>query len=125
MAGDDALLPVPVDLAAILRWVAGDEALLHELVAIFVEDAPKHLRELHAALERRDASEVERISHGLKGVVANFGTVPARTVAGDLEEVARGQRLQDAGPLVVRLDAEVTRIIAFFADPGWRARVKG
>ena len=125
MAGDDALLPVPVDLAAILRWVAGDEALLDELVAIFQEDAPKNLRELHAALERGDAREVERISHGLKGVVANFGAVPARAVAGDLEEVASVQRLQDAGPLVVRLDAEVTRIVAFFADPGWRARIKG
>jgi len=125
MAGDDALPPTPVDLAALLRWVAGDEMLLHELVEIFVEDAPKQIRELHAALERRDAREVERISHGLKGVVANFGAVPARTVAGDLEEVARVQRLQDAGPLVVQLDVEVTRILAFFADPGWRARVKG
>lgn len=125
MAGADALLPLPVDLAATLRWVAGDEELLRELVAIFLEDAPKQLRELHAALERRDAGEVERISHGLKGVVANFGAVPARTVAGDLEEVARGQRLQDAGPLVVRLDVEITRIVAFFADPDWRARVKG
>jgi len=125
MAGADALPPLPVDFAATLRWVAGDEALLRELVAIFLEDAPKHLRELHAALERRDAREVERISHGLKGVVANFGATPARTVAGDLEEVARVQRLQDAGPLVVQLDVEVTRIVTFFAQPNWRARVEG
>ena len=125
MAGDGALLPIPVDLAATLRWVDGDEALLHELVAIFLEDAPRYLRELHAALERRDAREVERICHGLKGVVGTFGAMPARTVAGDLEEVARVQRLQDAGPLVVRLDVEVARIVAFFADPGWRARVEG
>ena len=54
MAVDDAR---PVDLAATLRWVAGDETLLRELVAIFLEDAPRHLRELHAALERRDAGE--------------------------------------------------------------------
>ena len=125
MAGDDTRPTLPVDLAATLRWVAGDETLLRELVAIFLEDAPKHLRELHAALERRDAREVERISHGLKGVVANFGAVPARTVAGDLEEVARVQRLQDAGPLVARLDVEVTRIVTFFAQPDWRARVEG
>lgn len=125
MAANDALLPIPVDLAALLRWVAGDETLLHELVAIFVEDAPRHLRELRGALERHDAREVERISHGLKGVVANFGDVPARAVADELEEVARVERLEDAEPLVARLDVELARILAFFADPGWRARVKG
>lgn len=105
--------------------MAGDEALLRELVAIFLEDAPKHLDELRAALDRRDAREVEPISHGFKGVVANFGAVPARAVAADLEEVARVQRLQDAGPLVTRLDVEITRIVVFFSDPDWRTRVQG
>ena len=122
MAGDDAL---PVDLAATLRWVAGDEKLLGELVAIFVEDAPQQVRDLHAALERRDVDEVERLSHGLKGVVANFGAVPARAVAGDLEEVARDRRLEGAGALVARLDVEIARIVAFFSDPDWRGRIKG
>ncbi len=122
MAGDDAL---PVDLAATLRWVAGDEKLLCELVALFVEDAPQQVRDLRAALERRDADEVERLSHGLKGVVANFGAVPARAVAGDLEEVARDRRLEGAGALVARLDVEIARIVAFFSDPAWRGRIKG
>ncbi len=122
MAGDDAL---PVDLAATLRWVAGDEKLLCELVALFVEDAPQQVRDLRAALERRDADEVERLSHGLKGVVANFGAVPARAVAGDLEEVARDRRLEGAGALVARLDVEIARIVAFFSDPDWRGRIKG
>ena len=122
MAVDDAL---PVDLAATLRWVAGDEALLQELVLIFLDEAPKSLHELRAALVRRDAQEVERISHGLKGVVANFGSVPARAAAADLEEVARARRLEDAGRLVTRLDVEIARIVAFFSDPGWRSRVEG
>ncbi len=122
MTDDDAL---PVDLGATLRWVAGDEALLRELIGIFQEDAPKQLRELHEALARSDAVEVERISHGLKGVVANFGAVPARAVAGDVEDLARERKLAEAAPLVTRLDGEIGRILAFFADPGWRARIRG
>jgi two-component system, sensor histidine kinase and response regulator len=121
-AGDGS---IPVNLGATLRWVAGDETLLRELVAIFLEDAPKHLRDLRTALDRRDVREVERIAHGLKGVVANFGAEPARSVAADLEEVARTRRLPEAGPLIGRLDVEVGRIVVFFSDPDWRARIGG
>ena len=123
MGGGDGSMPV--NLGATLRWVAGDESLLRELVAIFLEDAPKHLRDLRVALDRRDIREVERIAHGLKGVVANFGAEPARSAAADLEELARTRRLPEAEPLIVRLDVEVNRIVVFFSDPDWRARIGG
>jgi HPt (histidine-containing phosphotransfer) domain-containing protein len=69
--------------------------------------------------------EIERISHSLKGVVANFGAAPARDAAAHLEEAARGRRLRDADPLVGRLDTEIRRLVVFFSDPDWRARVGG
>ena len=55
--------------------------LLAEISRLFVDDAPRHLEQIRAALDARDARvAAPRSAHGLKGAAANF----------DAE--ARGQR---------------------------------
>ena len=54
-----------------------EETKAREIVELFLETAPRLMRDLKKALEARDAVSVERAAHTLKGAVANFG---ARTV---------------------------------------------
>jgi len=63
----------PVDLAVALRWLGGDQALLRELVGIFVDDGPRRLEALREAMKAADVQQLEQVAHSLKGSAANLG----------------------------------------------------
>ena len=86
--------PVPAAdrvLAAdrILDHMDGDVALLRELVTMFLEDCPRLLGEIEAAVGRRDAEALVRAAHTLKGSVGNFDSGAAFVAALRLERLAR------------------------------------
>jgi PAS domain S-box-containing protein len=101
-----------------LSAVGDDPALLAELVAIFVDDYPKRLAELHDAIEAGDAERVGQAAHAIKGAVATFGAESARRFAARLEDTAREGRLGSAGTLLAGLEVEVQRMIAALVDMG-------
>jgi PAS domain S-box-containing protein len=117
-AGMDDYLSKPVDLARlrqalapyvaqvaapVLDWHAallrldGDEELLHELAALFLQDGPQLWREVVEARAADDQERSARAVHSLKGVLVNFGAQRAiaaaeRLMAGS----ADGDALADA-----------------------------
>ncbi|MRV73418.1 response regulator [Duganella sp. FT92W] len=110
-AGMDDYLSKPIDLARlrqalapyvaqpaapVLDWEAallrldGDEDLLRELAALFVQDGPQLWRDV---LDARAAGEHERSSraiHSLKGVLVNFGAQRAIAAAERLSSGSEG-----------------------------------
>ena len=64
--------------AALLR-LDGDEDLLRELAALFLQDGPLLWREVVDALAVQDRERAARAVHNLKGVLMNFGA--ARAIA--------------------------------------------
>ncbi|CAN7584369.1 ATP-binding protein [Pseudoduganella sp. LjRoot289] len=99
-AGMDDYLSKPVDVARlrevlaryapgteapVLDWPAallrldGDEELLRELAALFLQDGPQLWREVVDAQAAQDAERGARAVHSLKGVLVNFGA--ARAIA--------------------------------------------
>jgi HPt (histidine-containing phosphotransfer) domain-containing protein len=110
----------PVDLAVALRWLGGDQQLLRELVGIFVDDGPKRLDALRAAMSSADAQQLEQIAHSLKGSAAILGAVRLQESALALEESAHDGFAQHGAHLVPELVHEVERVIAFFGDPAWQ-----
>jgi CheY-like chemotaxis protein len=107
----------PVDLVAALNRVDGDREFLAELGELLVQEWPTRRQELHVALGEGDAGRLERSAHGLKGSLAALGARTASSLAAQLELIARERRLEGAPPVLVELDAELDRTIAFFADP--------
>ncbi len=94
--------------AALLERVDGDEALLRELVDLFLQTYPDLLRRLRADCENGDADDLARQAHTLKGMLGNFGTGPAFTLALELEQAGRGGCAgAEALDLFGRLDAAV------------------
>jgi two-component system sensor histidine kinase/response regulator len=119
----DAGAERPVDLAVALRWLGGDRRLLRELVGIFMDDSPKRLEALRAAVRAVDGQQVEQIAHSLKGTASILGAGRLRDAAQALEDAAHDGQATHGGGLVGQVAREVEQVIAFFADPAWSERL--
>ncbi len=113
----------PVDLAVALRWLGGDQALLRELVGIFIDDGPKRLEALREAMTASDVQQLEQVAHSLKGSAAILGASRLQQSALALEEAAHDGRAENGGDLVAAIARELERVLAFFADPAWPDRL--
>ncbi len=76
------------DLHAAMLVTEGDRGLLAEAVRLYLGLAPRQLEALEAALQRRDAQELQRAAHGMKGEFATLGAKAAAQAAGRLESLA-------------------------------------
>jgi HPt (histidine-containing phosphotransfer) domain-containing protein len=81
---------------ALLR-VGGDEELLKEIATIFLEDYPKILVEIRAAIVGGDAKRLEESAHAMKGSVGNFGARVVVESASRLEQMGRERRVDGDG----------------------------
>jgi two-component system sensor histidine kinase/response regulator len=113
----------PVDLAVALRWLGGDQALLRELVGIFMDDGPKRLEALRRAMTASDIQLLEQVAHSLKGSAAILGASRLQGSALALEEAAQDGRAENLVDLVADIECELERVLAFFADPVWSDRL--
>lgn len=118
----DAAAERPVDLAVALHWLGGDRRLLRELVGIFLDDSPKRLDALRAAMTAADVQQLEQIAHSLKGSASILGAGRLRDAAQALEEGAHDGALENGTRLVAQVSREIQRVISFFADPAWLER---
>ncbi len=83
--------------ALALERVGGDLTLLQEIARLFLEEGPSLVADLRRAAEARDAAELERVAHTLKGAVGNFTSEGPYQTALRLEMMGR-QRSTDGAP---------------------------
>lgn len=100
-------------LAELMDTVDGNEGLLHELIDVFLEDAPRLLAGVHRALEAGDSASLYRSVHTLKGSASNFGAPDVVACALRLESEARANDFPAAQADFHRLESEMR---ALFAD---------
>jgi len=93
-----------LDRDVAMARVGGDVELLKEIAALFLEEYPRVVSELHKALEAGDAKAVERSAHGLKGSVANFGARSVVDAAFELEQMGRTQKLAEVAQVLNSLE---------------------
>jgi two-component system sensor histidine kinase/response regulator len=96
---------ISLDRQVALSRVGGDEELLKEIAVLFLEDYPKSLADLHAAVSHGDSKALERAAHGLKGSVANFGAIAAVEAAKSLEALGRSEQVAEAEPVIETLES--------------------
>jgi two-component system, sensor histidine kinase and response regulator len=113
----------PVDVAAALRSVEGDQGLLENLFEAFQQAYPRQLAEIQDAIGMGDAARAARVAHSMKGVVGYFGTRRASALAAQLEALGHQAELAGALSLVQELEQELARISAFVAESGWAKRI--
>ena len=76
------------DQEAALDMMGGDHDLLKELARMFIDNSPRTLGELNAALAAGDRVALKRSAHTLKGLFATFVCLRGETIARELEQVA-------------------------------------
>lgn len=78
-----------------LKQMSGPD-FIDELVDTFLEDAPKLLKDMKAALQANDADAFRRAAHTLKSNGATFGADHLSAIARDMELLAKEHRLPEA-----------------------------
>lgn len=110
-----------MDRPAALTRLEGDEALLAELIALFLRDTPALLATIREASAKKDAQRLLRAAHTLKGSTQEL-CIHAMTVAAqqieDLGRASQWAALSDAvADLECRLADLFTRLASFEAPP--------
>jgi two-component system, sensor histidine kinase and response regulator len=104
-----------------LAHVRGDEDLLRELAAIFVDEWPRWLAGLRDGLAQGDAALVQRTAHTVKGSLGTFAATTAHAAAWELETRAAAGKLDDGPAAMGRLERELGALLpplAAFARGG-------
>jgi PAS domain S-box-containing protein len=99
-----------LDLRQALAFVGGDEALLQEVIRLFLKECPRLAQSIRDAVQRGDARALWISAHTLKGSVSNFGAAHAAALADRLQVLGQEGKVTEAGALVDALDSELTRL---------------
>jgi two-component system, sensor histidine kinase and response regulator len=111
LSGDAELTGGAVfDYELCLSRLGGDRELFDEILEIFLEDAPALLAQASTSLANGDWATLERATHTLKGLSANFAAAAAVTASYTVELHAREHRLQSAAQCFPLLEAEMLRL---------------
>lgn len=104
-----------LDSATVMELLDGGGAdLLVELIALFSEDAPRHVTSLREAVGGRDTAEVARLAHALKGSAATLGARLMSATCAELEAASRAGRT-DVGPVMARLEQQTDDVLKALA----------
>jgi CheY-like chemotaxis protein/HPt (histidine-containing phosphotransfer) domain-containing protein len=104
-----------IDPATLLAACGEDAQGLRELCQDFQTYAPGRLDEVRGALRDGDARRLREAAHKLCGLLSAFSTA-AGEAASELEDHAGGGRLDEAGPLVARLETMGGELLREVAD---------
>jgi PAS domain S-box-containing protein len=96
-----------IDEKQLLDGVGGRRQLLQKLIAIFLRDSPRMIREIRKAVESRDSEAIASASHALKGAAANFGSNSAFDTAKQLEAIGKSGSTIEAPLLFRKLEQEL------------------
>jgi HPt (histidine-containing phosphotransfer) domain-containing protein len=84
-----------MNLTELLERVENDRELIRELLLIFKEEFPSHLRALRDAVDSMDGKKVATEAHTMKGMLSNLAASSAAGAAARLEQLGRNQEVSE------------------------------
>lgn len=100
MADEAAIDPEALD--RLREW--GGDKLLGQMLRLFLENSGKRMAQIRRGLDGGPLEEAEKGAHSLKSSAANVGAMDVRTVAAELEEMARAGGEDEARGLLPDLE---------------------
>jgi len=82
------------------------DALVHKVIAAFVDDTPQHLRTLSQAIAVFDAGNLRKVAHSLKSSSANVGAETLAQMCKDMEALGRTDTTEGAATLLTDMEQE-------------------
>ena len=105
-----------MDLEKALQRLGGDKRLLSDLIGFYLEDYADLLDEIDRALSAADAEALEKASHSLKGLIANFHDEGSRALAQEIELAAKENDANRARPMASQLRTAADALARRLAD---------
>jgi diguanylate cyclase (GGDEF)-like protein len=101
---------IDVDIFSTLQRTMGDK--IREIVDAFTDDGASYLAQLEQALDRQDWPQVTHLAHVLKGSARNLGANVFASIARELEDLARANKLTvpHANTLFLELKEEFAQL---------------
>jgi PAS domain S-box-containing protein len=94
-----------------LKAVNGNEKLLCELTALFMDEGPRLLQEVDIAVRARDQAGLKLAAHTLKGSARYFGGNPVYELASAIEKFAHDGQLDAAAEPLAALQASMPQLL--------------
>ncbi len=85
---------------------------------LFLQDHPKSLEEIRAAIARQDPQAVTFFANSLRGSLGNFSATPAVNAALQLENLGRQGDLSTAQSALTQLEESIARLKPRTRQPG-------
>ena len=98
------------DERSLMERVDDDLEFLEETVEMLDEDSPALLEQIRIAAASRDAENLAKAAHALKGMLSNFCAAPAETAARELERMGRKQQLVNLEVATDQVQRETQRL---------------
>jgi HPt (histidine-containing phosphotransfer) domain-containing protein len=105
-----------LDIADMRRRLGDDEALIADLLGLFLEDCAARMQAISAAVASGQLDAVRRGAHQLKGSAANLAAGGAVEAAGTLESMAERGEADAIDAQFARLTLEVEQLVAELRD---------
>jgi PAS domain S-box-containing protein len=111
-----------VDWKEVLKAVAGDAAGVDRVVHAALEESPRLLTTIRAAIESHDRTALRLVAHTLKGSLQYFGAARLCELAHQLEHIGQEGDLHDAPSALADLEDEMTRFVHVLANESQESR---
>lgn len=99
------------DWQTALAQLDGDQELMRELIALFLETGPPLMDQIREALDRWDSVGLMKAAHTLKGAVTTFRAKAVWEVLYRLEQVASAKNLSEAEKVSREVTQEMEQLI--------------
>ncbi len=81
-------------------------ALVHKVIAAYVDDTPHHLKTLRQAIAGLDAGNLRKVAHSLKSSSANVGAETLAQMCKDMETLGRTDTTEGAFGILTDMEQE-------------------
>ncbi len=88
----------------------GGTSILVDVIGIYLDEAGRHIARLQAALEKRDATELDRVAHAFKSASQNVGASQLGELCRLLERQGKSGELNGAVDLVRAIEKQFEMI---------------
>jgi CheY-like chemotaxis protein len=105
-----------VNWSEALAAVGGDQALLKDVAAAFLEECPRQLSAIQQAVQNKDSALLRRAAHTIKSSLRLFGANVGYENAFRLETMGHDGKTDSAGEPLAILESELHRITPVLTD---------
>lgn len=110
-----------INIQSALSRLGGNQKLYQKLLVNFCNNHQNDIKEILQAIELGELITAERMVHTIKGAAGNIGALEVFTDAGSLEDVFRGNTLENVEPLIKQLEKSLELVftsISFWEEKG-------